>query len=55
MYGLLADVALVAHVVFVAFVVFGGLVVLRWAKVAWSPSSIRRASRGRSRWGWVWS
>ncbi len=35
MYGLFADVALVAHMAFVAFVVFGGLVVLRWAKVAW--------------------
>lgn len=34
-YGLLADAALVAHVAFVAFVVFGGLVVLRWPKVAW--------------------
>ena len=34
-YGLLADVALVAHVVFVVFVVLGGLLVLRWPRVAW--------------------
>ena len=34
-YGLLADVALMAHVGFVAFVILGGLFALRWPKVAW--------------------
>lgn len=34
-YGLLADVALVAHVTFVVFVVLGGLLLLRWPRVAW--------------------
>jgi hypothetical protein len=34
-YLVLADLVLVAHVAFVAFVVTGGLLVLRWAQVAW--------------------
>ena len=34
-YRLLADLVLVAHAAFVAFVVLGGLVVLRWPRVAW--------------------
>jgi hypothetical protein len=34
-YGLLADVALVAHAGFVVFVVVGGLLVLRWPRMAW--------------------
>jgi len=34
-YGLLADVALMAHVAFVAFVILGGLSALRWPKVGW--------------------
>lgn len=35
MYGLAADVVLVAHAAFVVFVVLGGLLVLRWPRVAW--------------------
>jgi len=34
-YGLLADAVLVTHFGFVLFVVFGGLLVLKWRKVAW--------------------
>jgi nitrate reductase gamma subunit len=34
-YGLMADVVLGAHVVFVVFVVAGGILVLRWPRVAW--------------------
>jgi hypothetical protein len=34
-YRLLADLVLVAHAGFVAFVVLGGLLVLRWPRVAW--------------------
>ena len=34
-YGLLADVALVAHLAFVLFVVLGGFFVLRRLRVAW--------------------
>jgi hypothetical protein len=34
-YGLLADAVLVAHAAFVAFVVLGGLLVLRWPRLAW--------------------
>ena len=34
-YGLLADAVLLAHAAFVAFVVLGGLLVLRWARLAW--------------------
>lgn len=33
--SLLADLVLVGHVAFVAFVVLGGLLVLRWGRVAW--------------------
>jgi hypothetical protein len=33
--SLLADLVLVGHVAFVAFVVLGGLLVLRWRRVAW--------------------
>ena len=34
-YGLLADAVLVAHAGFVAFVVLGGLLLLRWPRLAW--------------------
>jgi len=34
-YGLLADAVLLAHAAFVAFVVLGGVLVLRWPRVAW--------------------
>lgn len=34
-YRLAADIVLVAHVGFVVFVVLGGLLVLRWPRVAW--------------------
>ncbi len=33
---LLADIVVLLHVTFVAFVVAGGLLVLRWPKVAWA-------------------
>lgn len=35
MYGLLADAVLVAHFGFVLFVALGGLLVLRWRRLAW--------------------
>lgn len=35
MYGALADVVVVIHFAFVLFVVLGGLLVLRWPRVAW--------------------
>lgn len=34
-YGRLADLVVLAHALFVAFVVLGGLLVLRWPRVAW--------------------
>jgi hypothetical protein len=34
-YGLLAEVVLLAHAAFVVFVVLGGLLVLRWPRLAW--------------------
>lgn len=34
-YGLLADLVLLAHAGFVVFVVLGGLLVLRWPRLAW--------------------
>jgi len=34
-YGLLADLVLLVHLVFVLFVVLGGLLVLRWPRMAW--------------------
>jgi hypothetical protein len=34
-YRLLADLVLVVHLAFVMFVVLGGLLVLRWPRVAW--------------------
>jgi len=34
-YRLLADAVVLLHVVFLAFVVLGGLLALRWWKVAW--------------------
>ena len=36
MYSLLADLTLVVHFAFVIFVVVGGLLVLRWPRVAWA-------------------
>ena len=35
LYRLLADIVLVLHLAFVFFVAAGGLVVLRWPRVAW--------------------
>ncbi len=35
LYRLLADLAAFAHFAFVIFVAFGGLLVLRWRKLAW--------------------
>ena len=42
MYSLLADLVLVLHLAFVLFVVLGGLLVLRWKRVAWGhvPAAI---------------
>lgn len=34
-YRFLADAIVILHLAFVAFVVFGGLLVLRWRRVAW--------------------
>ena len=34
-YRALADVVLIAHLAFVLFVVLGGLLVLRWPRLAW--------------------
>jgi len=34
-YGPLADAVLLAHAAFVAFVMLGGLLVLRWPRLAW--------------------
>ena len=34
-YGLFADAVLLAHAAFVAFAVLGGLLVLRWRRLAW--------------------
>ena len=35
MYSLLADLALIVHLAFVVFVLCGGLLVLRWRRIAW--------------------
>jgi hypothetical protein len=35
MYRLLADATVVVHLLFVAFVVCGGVLVLRWPRMAW--------------------
>ena len=34
-YRLLADAVLIVHVTYIAFAVLGGLLVLRWRRVAW--------------------
>ncbi|HEY4366505.1 MAG TPA: DUF2784 domain-containing protein [Steroidobacteraceae bacterium] len=34
-YSLLADSVLIAHLLFIVFVMLGGLLVLRWPRVAW--------------------
>jgi len=34
-FRLLADLTVIVHLAFVLFVVFGGLLVLRWRRVAW--------------------
>jgi hypothetical protein len=36
MFRLLADVTVVLHLLFVVFVIGGGLLVIRWPKVAWA-------------------
>jgi hypothetical protein len=35
LYGILAGVIIVAHFLFIAFVAAGGLLVLRWPRMAW--------------------
>jgi hypothetical protein len=35
MYQLLADLVLIAHLAFVVFVLCGGLLVLKWRRIAW--------------------
>ena len=42
LYRWLADLVLVGHLAFVAFVVLGGLLVLRWPRLAWvhGPAAI---------------
>ncbi|MDO8476250.1 MAG: DUF2784 domain-containing protein [Candidatus Rokubacteria bacterium] len=35
LYGLMADLVLVAHLAFVAFVALGGLLAWRWPRLAW--------------------
>ena len=35
-YGLLADVIVIVHLAFVVFVVAGGLLMLKWPRVAWA-------------------
>lgn len=42
MYNILADAIVVAHFLFIAFVVFGGLLVIRWPRIAFVhlPSAI---------------
>jgi hypothetical protein len=35
-YGLLADLILLVHLAFVLFVVLGGLLLLRWRRLAWA-------------------
>lgn len=35
MYSLLADAVILFHFLFIAFVVAGGLLVMRWSKLAW--------------------
>ena len=35
LHGFLADLVVVAHIAFVLFVVAGGLLVLRWRRLAW--------------------
>lgn len=35
MYALLADLTVLAHFGFILFVMFGGLLVLRWRRLAW--------------------
>ncbi len=34
-YGLLADLTVLLHAAFILFAVFGGLLVLRWPRIAW--------------------
>jgi hypothetical protein len=34
-YGILADAVVLAHAAFVAFVLSGGLLILRWKRLAW--------------------
>jgi len=36
LYRFLADATVLVHLLFVAFVVFGGLLALRWPRVAWA-------------------
>ena len=53
LYRVLADVVVAVHLVFIVFVFFGGLLSLRWPKVAWAhvPSFIWGGGIGL--FGWI--
>ena len=52
-YGLLADLVVGAHFLFVVFVVLGGLLALRWPRVAWLHLPAALWGTLIELWGWV--
>jgi hypothetical protein len=51
--ALLADLIVFAHAAFVAFVTLGGLLVLRWPKVAWAHVPAAVWGAGIELTGWI--
>ncbi len=53
LYRFLADLAVVVHFGFIIFVVLGGLMVLRWPRLAWAHVPAFLWGSGISVFGWI--
>ena len=53
LFRLLADVVVVVHLAFIAFVLLGGLLVMRWRKVAWVHLPIAAYGAAIEIWRWI--
>ena len=53
LFRLLADVVVFVHLAFIAFVLLGGLLVMRWRKVAWVHLPVAAYGAAIEIWRWI--
>ena len=53
LYGILADLVVIAHFVFVLFAIFGGFLVLKWGHCAWIHLPVVLWAAGIEFGGWI--